>query len=61
MPGKKWFKSKTVVFNATMVVLYALLYFFHPEPSKLNAESLIAATTAVTNILLRLLTDKPII
>lgn len=61
MPGKKWFQSKTLIFNATMVVLYGLLYVCHPDPSKLNAESLIAATTAVTNVFLRLLTDKPII
>jgi len=60
MIGKKWFNSKTMIFNIVMVLLYGGLFLSHPRPQDLHIESLVAATTAITNIFLRLQTKEPI-
>jgi len=60
MTGKNWYKSKTMVFNLVIVVLYGALYLMHPQPEQLHVESFIAALTAITNILLRIQTKEPI-
>jgi len=60
MLGKKWWESKTLIFNIIMVIMYGAMYVLHPKPNTLQLETMIAATTAITNIFLRLLTDKPI-
>ena len=60
MIGKNWYKSKTMLFNMVIVLLYGALYMVHPQPDKLHVESFVAAITAITNILLRLQTKEPI-
>lgn len=60
MNAKNWYKSKTLMFNGTMLVLYSVMVYFHPKPENIQLEVLIAGTTAITNIFLRLLTDRPI-
>lgn len=60
MTGKIWYKSKTMIFNMVIVVLYGALYLVHPQPEQLHMESFVAAITSITNILLRLQTKEPI-
>lgn len=60
MTGKHWYKSKTMLFNMIIVILYGALYLAHPQPEQLHIESFVAAITSITNILLRLQTKEPI-
>ena len=60
MTGKHWLKSKTLIFNTIIVLLYGGLYLVHPQPEQLHVESFLAAATAISNIFLRLATKEPI-
>jgi hypothetical protein len=57
MEGKKWYRSKTIWFNAVLAAAVAFATGIgHPIP-----EEVVAAIVTLGNIILRLITTAPIV
>ena len=61
MEGKKWYQSRTILFNIVSAVVLVAGSFASPESaSNPHIQQAAAAIVTVANIVLRFLTEKPI-
>jgi hypothetical protein len=57
---KSWTKSKTIIFNVLIILLSITIYVKNYGIGTINIDTFTTLLVAITNLLLRFFTNKPI-